>query len=678
MAKKQEKTGGKRYVSIRLKLILSILLGGVLLLFFNLWLLSDSMTLVEDDLMDDRLASDIRYARDEIGGDWNVRDDALYCGDTYIGDGVEVNEEMEAVMQHFEDITGTFFYTFILTDNDDELVWVGDDETGYQQGHYLRTCGTTKGPNGENIVGTYMDVKVANVLDKYGEYSGEANVNGRQIYCRYETLLNPDGEVVGAVVVGRSIVEMEQNVANQKYRAAILIVVVLLLICLGIVGVVSKIVRAIPQICERLDLIGTGHYPEEPLHLQSHDEIDFVAESINDMVESLKEKDRIGAELSLATDIQANMLPRIFPPFPEHDEFEIYATMNPAKEVGGDFYDFFLVDDRHLAMVIADVSGKGVPAALFMVIAKTLIKNYGQMGLEPHHVFTKVNQLLCDSNDAGLFVTAWMAVLDLETGMMDYVNAGHNPPLYKKADGDFEYLRARPGFVLAGMEGMRYKMAQMQLHPGDKLYLYTDGVTEATNLDEELYGEERLLNFLNTHPATATETLPMVRADIDEFVGEGEQFDDITMLMLDFHKLYSDNSGTVEKVFPATLEALPDVLGFIEETLDAHEATPKAQMQIAVAAEEIFVNIAHYAYPGETGKAKIAISVEDAMASIRFIDLGIPFDPLAKADPDVTLSAEDRKIGGLGIYMVKKTMDDLSYKRTEFENILTMKKQILA
>ena len=247
------------------------------------------------------------------------------------------------------------------------------------------------------------------------------------------------------------------------------------------------------------------------------------------------EKERIGAELNVATQIQADMLPRIFPAFPERKEFDIYATMNPAKEVGGDFYDFFLIDEDHLAVVIADVSGKGVPAALFMVIAKTLIKNHAQNRETPGSVFTQTNAQLCEGNDAGLFVTAWMGVLEISTGQFVYVNAGHNPPLLKHAGGGYEWLKSRPGFVLAGMEGIRYRENSLQMEPGDCLYLYTDGVTEAINEKQELFGEIRLQTVLNETPDLPVDRLlQKVKQSIDTFAGEAEQFDDITMLGLEY------------------------------------------------------------------------------------------------------------------------------------------------
>ena len=266
--------------------------------------------------------------------------------------------------------------------------------------------------------------------------------------------------------------------------------------------------------------------------------IEDLEKYITNLQDVTREKERINAELTLASDIQAHMLPCIFPPFPEHNEFDIYATMTPAKEVGGDFYDYYMLDGKRIAVVVADVSGKGVPAALFMVIIKVLIKNHVQLGLEPEQVFEKVNNLLCEGNDADLFVTAWLGILDLETGVLTYVNAGHNPPLLKTGDGGFEYLRCKPALVLAGMEMTKYTQSQLQMKPQDSLFLYTDGVTEATNTKNELYGEERLKNFINAHAQDGVvEKLQGLKQDIDAFVGEAPQFDDITMLSLDLKHL---------------------------------------------------------------------------------------------------------------------------------------------
>lgn len=246
-------------------------------------------------------------------------------------------------------------------------------------------------------------------------------------------------------------------------------------------------------------------------------------------------RNRISTELNVATQIQADMLPSIFPAFPDRPEFDIYATMNPAKEVGGDFYDFFMVDDRHLAIVMADVSGKGVPAALFMVIGKTLIKDHTKPGRDLGEVFTEVNDILCESNNEGLFITAFEGILDLVTGEFLFVNAGHEMPFIARDGRAYEPRKIRPGFVLAGMEGTQYAGGSMQLKPGDKIFQYTDGVTEATNAAQELYGMVRLEEVLKKNTfLPPKELLEAVKEDIDTFVGEAPQFDDITMLCVEY------------------------------------------------------------------------------------------------------------------------------------------------
>ena len=369
-------------------------------------------------------------------------------------------------------------------------------------------------------------------------------------------VLHEDGTMAGYVMADISM----NDVMNT--RQTFLITLVGLLAAVAAVFLVTFLFILRRMVLHPIDLLtqATGDFiqsNEEELAagtatvnvppIRTGDEVELLADSFRKMEEDMisyirefmkatAEKERIGAELNVATQIQADMLPRIFPAFPERQEFEVYATMNPAKEVGGDFYDFFLVDDDHLAVVIADVSGKGVPAALFMVIAKTLIKNHAQNRETPGEVFTQTNAQLCEGNDAGLFVTAWMGVLEISTGKFVYVNAGHNPPLLKRAGGQYEWLKSRPGFVLAGMEGIRYRENTLELMPGDTLYLSTDGVTEATSSAQELYGEERLQAALNeASELPVSQLLPRIKNCIDTFVGDAEQFDDITMLGLQYH-----------------------------------------------------------------------------------------------------------------------------------------------
>lgn len=247
------------------------------------------------------------------------------------------------------------------------------------------------------------------------------------------------------------------------------------------------------------------------------------------------EKERIGAELNVATNIQASMLPKIFPAFPDQGEFTLYASMSPAKEVGGDFYDFYFIDDTHLAMVIADVSGKGVPAALFMVIAKTIIKNIALQGLSPSQVLERANAQLCENNEEGMFVSVWLGILDVKTGHMVCSNAGHEFPAICRKDCDFDLFKDTHGFVVGGIETAKYKEYELQFEKGDKLFVYTDGVPEATNAKNELFGNERMIGSLNKIKDSPMEDfLGKMRKSVDEFVGSAPQFDDLTMMVIEY------------------------------------------------------------------------------------------------------------------------------------------------
>ena len=245
---------------------------------------------------------------------------------------------------------------------------------------------------------------------------------------------------------------------------------------------------------------------------------------------------RMGAELSMATDIQASQLPRLFPAFPNRSEFDVFASMTPAKEVGGDFYDFFLIDDDHIGLVMADVSGKGVPAALFMMVARVLIKSHLQNGESVGEALENVNDQLCESNEAGLFVTVWAAVIQISTGKGTAANAGHEHPVLRRADGRYELVCYRHSPAVATLEGIPYKEHSFELHPGDSLFVYTDGVAEATNAQNELFGTDRMLQALNRNPeAVPEEVLSNVMDGINEFVAGAEQFDDITMLCMKYN-----------------------------------------------------------------------------------------------------------------------------------------------
>ena len=336
--------------------------------------------------------------------------------------------------------------------------------------------------------------------------------------------------------------------AKKSARTVITVIVIIVLIALIAAQTTGwHIVKPLNQLTRHINAQknGDGIFILDNSY-RTGDEIEILAESFNaltkrtqdyidEIITITAEKKRIGTELALASRIQADMLPNIFPPFPERPEFDIYASMDPAKAVGGDFYDFFLIDDTHPGLVMADVSGKGVPAALFMMISKILVQNLAMTLRSPAQVLQEVNRQLCANNREEMFVTVWFGVLDTATGKVTAANAGHEYPVLMPAGDKFALVKDRHGFVIGGMEGVRYKEYELTLTPGSRLFVYTDGVPEATNAQNEMFGTERMLDALNLDPAAAPKTiLQNVKDAVDSFVLDAEQFDDMTMLCVEY------------------------------------------------------------------------------------------------------------------------------------------------
>ena len=280
--------------------------------------------------------------------------------------------------------------------------------------------------------------------------------------------------------------------------------------------------------------------------IKNRDEIGQLARAIDQMEEQIQsyvekitsitaEEEKMRTELSLAARIQLEALPGTFPAFPDRNEFDIYASMKPAKDVGGDFYDFFLVDDDHLCLVIADVSGKGIPAALFMMVSRTILANIAMMGMSPKEVLEKANEAICANNKEEMFVTVWLGILEISTGKVTAANAGHEYPVLKKPDQDFEILIDKHGFVLGGMEEVKYREYEFDMEPGSKLFLYTDGLPEATDNEQNMFGVELMMDALNESLNLSTkEILDHMKGRVDGFVGSAPQFDDLTMLCIEY------------------------------------------------------------------------------------------------------------------------------------------------
>lgn len=355
----------------------------------------------------------------------------------------------------------------------------------------------------------------------------------------YDHIITETGETTGAVSSMTAIMLV-------FFALAIVVIVVIVMIATRVQS--RRLTDPIRTLTQGAQTIGAGNLDHE-IDVNTGDELEILGDTINHMTVSLKEymtnleaitadRERIAAELGVAATIQTSMLPCIFPAFPEREEFNIFADMHPAKKVGGDFYDFFLTDPDHLWVVIADVSGKGVPAALFMVIAKTLIKNQAGFCGDPGEVLGVVNNQLCENNDAGMFVTCFVGVLDIPTGKFTFANAGHNAPLLYRAGGNYEWLKVKPGFVLAGLDNMQFVSETLTMRRGDRLYLYTDGVTEALNPAEELYGDDRLLATMNREDVKnqpIEQVVGLVQEDIHVYADGTEQADDITMLLLEIN-----------------------------------------------------------------------------------------------------------------------------------------------
>lgn len=328
---------------------------------------------------------------------------------------------------------------------------------------------------------------------------------------------------------------MNMSILLEIVVFAVLFVTLIILLRKLIVNNMVKVNNALAEISE-------GNL-DEKIDVRDTYEFDNLSTDINTTVDRLKgyiaeAAARVDTDLAVAKAIQHSALPSVFPPYPERKEFELFAGMHSAKEVGGDFYDYYLLGDNTLGFLIADVSGKSIPGAMFMMTAKTVIKDLAEGGLPVNEVFTLANEKLCEGNDAEMFVTAWMGYLDLKTGLLRIANAGHNPPVLIR-DGKAEYVRVRPGLTLAGMDGMIYKEHTLQLRKGDILYLYTDGVTEAMDAAKNLYGEDRLIELLSFEEAyprpsgengVAGAVCEIVSADVERFVDGAEQSDDITML----------------------------------------------------------------------------------------------------------------------------------------------------
>jgi sigma-B regulation protein RsbU (phosphoserine phosphatase) len=496
------------------------------------------------------------------------------------------------------------------------------------------------------------------------------------------------GELKGGAILVTLPTDRVQADLRDQTRLAIAVsgIVLLLGSVIAIFGA-NTISRPIADLIEMTRRIAGGDFTQR-IDIRSKNEIGVLAASFNGMtrrlaesIEHLKEttaaKERIESELKIAHEIQMSMVPKIFPPFPDRSEFDIFATLVSAKEVGGDFYDFFFIDDDQLCFAVADVSGKGVPASLFMAVTKTLFKATAGNGGAPGEILARLNAEICRDNESCMFVTFFCAILNIRTGQVDYSNGGHNLPYYLHHSG-VTPLENPGGRALGVVEQSPYMSGRMVLSPGEALLLYTDGVTEAMDSRQRLYSDQRLEQFLaSNRDSSPRQIIADLVNDVRRFADGAPQSDDITALAL----LYVGATEKMRKELQINLSNKLSELESFNQSLSEfgrrHGLTPRVVHDLNLAFEEILTNIISYGYTdNREHEIKVHLSLQPGEVKAEVEDDGQPFNPLEAPEADTAQSLEERTIGGLGIHLVRKLMDGLEYQRQEGKNRLLMKKNL--
>ena len=385
------------------------------------------------------------------------------------------------------------------------------------------------------------------------------------------------------------------------------------------------------------------------------------------------EKERIGSELRVASQIQQSMLP---PSHLQHDDVNIYGSLVPAREVGGDLYDYYIRDEK-LFFCIGDVSGKGAPAAMVMSVIHSLFRAFSAHENNPAHIMQSVNEVSCEGNDACIFVTFFIGVLDLPTGRLRYCDAGHDAPIILK-DGKLSNVEALPHIPVGLFDDVKYGVQETQLEPDSTLFLYTDGLTEAKDIKHKLYGLERIQKTLAANSQLQPQQLlEAVTASVHAFVGEAQQSDDLTMLVIHYTPKRYESTLTETLVLKNDVHEVAKFSTFIKSVLEKMNVEKSLARSLRLAIEEAVVNVIDYAYPaGQTGDVEVCVMSDGETMKTVITDSGVAFDPTAKEKADTSLSAEDRQIGGLGILLVRELMDTINYERIDGQNVLTLIKKL--
>lgn len=487
-----------------------------------------------------------------------------------------------------------------------------------------------------------------------------------------------------AVVYSNS--EINKPLRGITILLIVIMVIGLILLSIIIVKSVQILLLPLKSFSESAKIIASGKFDTKLSAVETNDEMHELYDSFTYMQKSLAEyvvkvrettvaKEKIESELRIAREIQMGMIPHIFPPFPNLSQIDIYATLKPAKEVGGDLYDFFLIDDENMCFAIGDVSGKGIPASLFMAVTRTLLRSVADKESEPAAIVTTLNKSLSMNNESSMFVTFFLGVINLKNGILTYTNAGHNPPVYMKNDGTVLFFENTDAIPIGLFDNYIYQQKTMQLIPGDSLFLYTDGITEAENSKEELYGEKRLIDVLHQNSKFDLSTIiNAVATNVVNHVDGYIQSDDITMMSI----IYKGETETSNIRLCNSISEISTMSEFIENISKKWNIPENMLTSLNLVVEEVVSNVILYAWDdAEKHFFDVLFEhCEDGLLSIEVVDDGKPFDPTLRPDPDINLNVEDRPIGGLGIFLVKKIMDKVEYKYIDGCNHLKMSKRI--
>ena len=518
----------------------------------------------------------------------------------------------------------------------------------------------------------------------------KSTVTGKESWLYYAPIPTTDWSL--GILFPKS--EMMAGVINLSRVVFALGVIGIIFLLIVIVLISNSITKPLRILAQKTKDIAKGNMDFTLPPIKTGDEVGSLAESFNvmktalkkyitELTKTTKEKERIESELKIAHDIQMGILPKVFPPFPERREFDIYATLKPAREVGGDFYDFYFIDDRHLCFVVGDVSGKGVPAALFMAVTNTYMRSISKMIRDPRGILASINKELSRENDSCMFVTIFCGILNVETGEMRYSNGGHNEPVLIQEGKDPVFLGGGKGTTIGVFEELSFQEGTIRVNPRDTLYVYTDGVTEAKSKTGDFFEEERLVSSVaHCRKYSVKGLVECTLKEVRGFAKGAPQSDDITIVALRYFGEEAEDFAPKEKekrlVLKNDVSELQRLTNVVTEFGKENDLAEETIDDVTLALEEIVNNIISYAYEDDSGhQIDVRISMKDQELTVEVIDDGKPFNPLEVPEADIDKPLEEKEAGGLGIHFARHLMDSIVYTREDEENVLVMKKIVI-